>query len=83
MLLVDVLEDVRSIDEKVNGPPQRHSEENVQLKTIDHQSNVLPVLLHLEMKMAFKEDESRRGKDVKEGSGERERYTVIQDTLRI
>ena len=50
LLLVDVFEDVRGIDEKVDSPSQRHSEENVQLKTIDHQRNVLPVLLHLESK---------------------------------
>ena len=48
LLLVDVFKDVRRVDEQIDGPSKSHGKENVQLKTIDHQRHVLPVLLHLE-----------------------------------
>ena len=47
LLLVDVFEDVGSVNEEIDGPTESHPEEDVQLESIDHQSHVLPVLFHL------------------------------------
>ena len=47
LLLVDVFEDVRRVDEEVDRPAESHGEEDEELKAVDHQSNILPVLLHL------------------------------------
>ena len=50
LLLVDVFEDVGSVNEEIDGPTESHAEKDVQLEAIDDQSHVLPVLLHLNSK---------------------------------
>ena len=50
LLLVDVFEDVGSVNEEIDGPTESHAEKDVQLEAIDDQSHVLPVLLHLNAK---------------------------------
>ena len=46
-VLVDVLEDVRCVDENADSTGRCHGEEDVQLQTIDHHGNVLPILANL------------------------------------
>ena len=47
VLLVDVLEDVRSVDEDAECAADCHRQKHVQLETVDHHCDVAPVVKHL------------------------------------
>jgi len=47
VVLVDVLEDVGRVNENTQSSADRHSQEDVQLETVDDQSDVPPVIQHL------------------------------------
>lgn len=47
LILVDVFEDVRRVDENANSASGRYGEKHVQLQTIDDHGHVLPVLANL------------------------------------
>lgn len=51
LILVDIFEDVRRVDEDANRSGCRYSKEYVQLETIDDHSHVLPVFTNLKKKM--------------------------------
>ena len=47
LVLVDVVEDGRRVDEDADGAGRRHGEEDVELQPIDDHGHVLPVLADL------------------------------------
>ena len=52
-VLVDVLEDVRRVHEDADGADGGDDEEDVQLKSVDHHGNELPVFANLESEILF------------------------------
>jgi hypothetical protein len=50
LILIDVFEDVRRIDENANSASGRYGEKHVQLQTIDDHGHILPILTNLKKK---------------------------------
>lgn len=50
-VLVDVLEDVRGVQEYAHGAGGGHREEDVQLQAVDYHRYVLPVFANLQKKI--------------------------------
>ena len=47
-VLIDKIEDVRSVDEDADRAGSRHCEEHVQLQPVDYHSHVFPILANLQ-----------------------------------
>jgi hypothetical protein len=59
LILIDVFEDVRRIDENANSASGRYGEKHVQLQTIDDHGHILPILTNLKKKKNLKKRKLR------------------------